>query len=303
MAAAAIGQKENNSIACAFSRAAKSYDRNACAQRQSIAISTPRLAEWISSLPPGDILEVGCGTGLFSEQLACLLPGADITFIDPAQDMLKECRQRLANLRERIGTASKFHFACMSAEQLNNAVSLEKNGRKKYALIASSFALQWISDLPETVDSLLGLLKPGGVFFFCLPTEDSFPEWKAACHESRSSFTGNKLPAVPEFLSLLDGKGGLDFYTDEVAVRYPSALQFFRALRSIGATVQLQHHNVPAIHSTSYRAGSTISGMRRMLKSWKKDHNGEVTVTYNILYGALRIPHTADGTQEALRDV
>jgi malonyl-CoA O-methyltransferase len=219
-----------------FSQAAESYDANALVQRRAVELCQDRLLRILDTVPRGEVLEIGCGTGLLSERLLQILPDASVTLTDPSIAMLNFCRRRLTSVCPKGQLRPPLSFECLTAEDL---CSSERYTEKRYALIASSFALQWVLNLDETIDSLLNLLLPGGVFLFCVPARDSFPEWKAACHESKIAFSGNQLPTPDDFMHLVQDQYSTDFVQSEVVMVYDSALHFFRTLRLIGATARL----------------------------------------------------------------
>ena len=81
------------SAAARFGRAAREYEAHATVQ-QHTAI---RLAEQIADLPlppQPRVLEIGCGTGLLTRELAYRLGPADWTITDLAPAMLAAVRRR-----------------------------------------------------------------------------------------------------------------------------------------------------------------------------------------------------------------
>src|SRR5690554_2610938 len=83
-----------------FGRAAARYDEVADVQREMAA----RLARFCpAELAPRRVLELGCGTGLFIEQLRRRFPSAWLSASDWSEQMLAACRTRMARLGgERI---------------------------------------------------------------------------------------------------------------------------------------------------------------------------------------------------------
>jgi len=113
-----------------------------------------RRAEWISNaaaLKPGTrTLEIGCGTGLFTELFS--QSGATILAVDISEDLLKFARQR--NLPKTTS------FVCSSFEEL----SLDE----PFDSIIGSSVLHHL-DIQAALNHILRLLKPGGIMSFAEP--------------------------------------------------------------------------------------------------------------------------------------
>src|SRR5262245_43738136 len=95
----------------AFSRHVASYDMNAGLQAHAAGYSAELLAKLKekSAIPDGEILEVGCGTGLFTSKLVKLFPEHKITCCDLSNEMLAACRLRLSGHAD--DTLSNLEFA------------------------------------------------------------------------------------------------------------------------------------------------------------------------------------------------
>ena len=128
-------------VAHAFSRAAPRYDELASAQRQI----AQRL--W-DSLPhnASKILDMGCGTGYWTQQLAERYPQARLTGLDIAPGMLEQARQRHGErIRWQPGDAAALPF-----------------GKQTFDLIFSNLAVQWCRDIGTVMDELYRVLTAGG---------------------------------------------------------------------------------------------------------------------------------------------
>ncbi|OWV31521.1 malonyl-ACP O-methyltransferase BioC [Halomonas campaniensis] len=128
-------------IAHAFSRAAPCYDALATAQRQI----GQRL--W-DSLPHNayKVLDLGCGTGYWTQQLAERYPHAQITGLDLAPGMLAQARQRYGGaVHWQQGDAAALPLSDHSVD-----------------LAFSNLALQWCRDIGAVMAELYRVLRPGG---------------------------------------------------------------------------------------------------------------------------------------------
>jgi malonyl-CoA O-methyltransferase len=79
-------------IAASFGAHAKSYERHAGLQR---AVAD-RLARLLPERKQPNVLELGCGTGLFSRHLLARYPEGRFVLTDAAPAMIAECRRNLA---------------------------------------------------------------------------------------------------------------------------------------------------------------------------------------------------------------
>lgn len=203
-----------------FSRAARTYDDVAFAQKA--------IASELASLLPKDrgaqakplnILEIGCGTGLFTSYILELFPDAEIDALDLSSSMIARAVEKFS--------ASKINF-------------IEKDFRefkteKRYDLILSSSTLQWL-DLEPTFKKVAELLNPKGKFLASIICKGTFSE----LHELRREIAPQKiprknLPEVSEILTALPFPPAAH-YQKEFKVYYPSAVDFLQSIRKLGIT-------------------------------------------------------------------
>jgi trans-aconitate 2-methyltransferase len=122
---------------------ARSYDVSSAPQ-QSWA------AEVLARLPPlapdASVLDVGCGTGIVTEQLLALVPRGRVFAIDSSQEMV-------ALARERLGDRAA--VLCQDALELDV-------GERVDALVSTA-ALHWVPDHDRLWPRLAAALEPGGV--------------------------------------------------------------------------------------------------------------------------------------------
>lgn len=126
-----------------FGKAAMSYDTHAIAQ-YSAAI---KLADRLMAMDPaigGEVLEIGCGTGLFTHEYAPKVNAGSITFVD-------------ITATGPFGVASCEEYVVSDAE-----LWIEKCERQ-YDIIVSASAIQWFADIPRFLHMCHERLRPGGV--------------------------------------------------------------------------------------------------------------------------------------------
>ncbi|KPQ20832.1 methyltransferase domain-containing protein [Halomonas sp. HL-93] len=129
-------------VARAFSRAAPHYDALASAQRQ--------MGETLWATLPDtaglNMLDIGCGTGYWTQRLATRYPNARVTGLDIAPGMLAHAQSRYGNLiRWQLGNAEALPFATAT-----------------FNMVFSNLAIQWCRDIDAVMDELQRVLVPGG---------------------------------------------------------------------------------------------------------------------------------------------
>jgi trans-aconitate methyltransferase len=94
---------------------------------------------------PGErILDLGCGTGHLTAQIAAR--GAAPTGLDASVSMIAQARQNYPKLRFVLADASEFRFD------------------EPFDSVFSNAALHWIPEAGRVIASVAGALKPGGRF-------------------------------------------------------------------------------------------------------------------------------------------
>ncbi|HEY9712627.1 MAG TPA: methyltransferase domain-containing protein [Chroococcales cyanobacterium] len=258
-----------------FSNAATVYDDHAHVQRDTALSLISYANDRRVKLPPGEILEIGCGTGIFSQHLVSRFPERALTISDASVQMLDQCRRRMHLVHPLVtgGSSSAIKFQVVDADDFAAA--------EKYALIASSFALHWLTDLKASLERLLDALVPGGVMLFAVPAAGSFPEWQEMAQRLKVPFSANQLPDADLFARVAK-ENGVTFHAkqEELRYTYPSALFFFKSMKLLGAGA-----------TTDDERRLSQARLRRLLRVWGADDAGRVQVTYRIIYGEIKKPH------------
>ncbi len=134
-----------------FNREASQWDENP--QRRAVALCVAKAI--IAATNPNKImraLEVGCGTGLVSMEIAPLLKS--LLAVDTSREMLAVLQEKI-----RISGMANIETSCTNlSESTETALKA-----KKFELIYSSMTLHHIDDTAGFLKRLSDLLCPGGI--------------------------------------------------------------------------------------------------------------------------------------------
>ncbi|MBY5943927.1 malonyl-ACP O-methyltransferase BioC [Photobacterium rosenbergii] len=209
---------DKQAIADAFGKAAKHYDQSAAFQRQvghHLMAKLPAL-----NVAGSQVLDLGCGTGYFSEQLQ--LRGMRVCATDLSCQMLEQAKQRCGEGVTYVeGDAERLPLA---------------DNQFDYAF--TSLALQWCDDLSVPLRELRRVVKPGGHIVFSTLAEGSLHElsyaWKQVDqYQHVNQFLSQK--AIKLALAQA-GCTEVDLEFLPITMYYRSAVDLMKDLKGIGAT-------------------------------------------------------------------
>ncbi|MGM0546619.1 MAG: methyltransferase domain-containing protein [Bacteroidota bacterium] len=250
-------------IAGSFGEAASYYDEHATVPREVADRLIASLQPWRDIIPPGPIIELGCGTGYVTKGLAELYPDQNIEATDLSDGMVKFCREKFAD-------PENITFYQHDAEEI-----LYEDPH--YAMTVSGFTAHWFNDPAQTLAQWLEITKPGGLLLASFAGNESFPQWKKYCEELGLPFTGNQLPDVEEMVIKMSvGPAQVDYYEDTVAQSYESASDFFDDLKKLGMGAQKEGRHL------------TSDERKLLVDHWDESTTGNITVRYHIVFLAVK---------------
>lgn len=258
----------NKQVAENFGRSVSDYHKQAEVQKEVADRLIASLEPWRDILPPGPILEVGCGTGFVTQGLVDLYPKREKIITDLSEQMVDFCK-------ERFKSAENISFHSLNAEELEADEST-------YAMTVCGFAAQWFKDPALTLGRMIEATQPGGLLLASFPGNESFPEWKKHCRDLGIPFTGNALPDTEEMVvKMSTGPVQVDYYEDTITQSFPSAADFFRHLKTIGAATHKSGRSLNA------------SEMKMLINHWNSQGEGNITVSYHAVFLAVKRDHTS----------
>lgn len=139
------------------------------------------------------ILDVGCGTGHLTKQIADA--GATVIGIDNSPDMIAAAQRAYPTLAFIQADATDFHFA------------------EKFDAVFSNATLHWVQPPENAAKCMANALKQGGRFVVEFGGKGNIDRIREAVHEARREIAGDDepdtyyFPSIGEYAPLLEQHG------------------------------------------------------------------------------------------------
>lgn len=253
-----------------FGRAADDYSARAVMQAEV----AERLLERLDGLrfEPAKVVDLGCGPGKQSRLLVERFPKARVVAMDLALPMLVRAR------REAGWRGRRFDRVAADAHALPLAES-------SVDLLFSNLMLQWCDDLPEVLNGLRRVLKPGGLLLISTFGPDTLQELRASWAEVDDLEHVSRFTDVQTVGDALIRAGFTEpvLDTDWLTTRYDAPSGLLDELRTIGAT-----------HAASGRSQGLTppSKLRSMLQAYRayRGDDGRFPATWEVVYASAWAP-------------
>ncbi|WP_000608899.1 malonyl-ACP O-methyltransferase BioC [Bacillus cereus] len=253
-----------------FNGAAVSYDQYASVQKKMAQQLLSIMKKHYHKMSSIRILELGCGTGYLTEQLAVSFPNAEIIAIDFAESMIA-----VAKTRNHVESVT---FRCEDIEHLTLSESFD--------VIISSATFQWLNDLQTTVKSLYRYLFEGGLLLFSTFGNQTFQELHTAFQNAKeekniqsSSSVGQRFVTREQLKDVCESITG-DVHVSETCYieKFATVREFLQSIRKVGATNS---------NAESYCQSPSI--FRTMLRIYERDftEEGQIVTTYHALFAYI----------------
>jgi len=261
------GQLDKRRVASSFSRAAPQYDSVARLQRAVGDELLHQLRE-LESIPGQRLLDLGSGTGYFTERLAQRLAPEQILGLDLAEGMLQFSR------RERAPGPA---WLCADAEQLPLAdASID--------LVFSSLSFQWCEQLPKALAEVRRVLRPGGQLVFSTLGPRTLWELKSAWQAVDGYVHVNRFMPQHSVHQALEAAGlePLSWRREERVLRYRRLVELTRELKALGA------HNVNRGQPEGLTGRHKIQALKAAYEPYRQ--GGLLPASYEVFYGRAQKP-------------
>jgi malonyl-CoA O-methyltransferase len=211
----------------------------------------------------GSALEIGCGTGLLSREMARHLRIREIV----ANDLVAECGPRAQGAAAQMaGAAFSFHHGDIERIGLPPA---------SFDLVASNAVFHWLNDPAGLLERLAGSLRAGGLLAFTTFGPDNLHEVAAVRRRGLGYSSIDEVAALVErHYRMLHCREG------QVSLRFSSPRQVLEHLRRTGA-------------NGLERGGWTRSVLRNFEGEYRErfGKGDAVTLTYHPMFFVARVEH------------
>ncbi|VVC76797.1 Malonyl-[acyl-carrier protein] O-methyltransferase [Aquicella siphonis] len=217
----------NKFVSRLFNRAADQYDDHC---RLQIRTGNQLISMIKSRRPQADhIMDLGCGTGIVTQQLASEYPCKTLHAIDHATALLDKARTRLPCAQ--VYPADFDHLFDIPAS---------------FDILFSNLALHWSNSLATTLSQLRRLLNNQGYLAFSIPLSGSLTELQ-------NQYAVNDFSPLPAIMDTLQQCGYhlTDFRADNIVYPFSSTIEALRSIKQTGANYAFKRRHA-ALRGKSY---------------------------------------------------
>jgi len=253
-------QVNKQRVAESFSKAAPHYDAAADLQREIGDQLFAKLTT-IKKHQPKIVLDLGCGTGAYSQKLAQQFPSAQIIGLDIASGMLQVAKDKNPLLSGVCADAEALPFKDRSID-----------------LIFSNLAIQWCQCYEQLFSELQRVLISGGLCFISTFQQGTLRELKTAWQAVDDCVHVNEFSYTEKLreMTLEAGLSSIDVQHQSLVKYYAGVKQLTQELKDIGA------------HNMNHGRPSGLTGKRKLhqlLEAYEKFRiNDQLPAHYEIIY-------------------
>lgn len=248
-------------IAASFSKAATTYDSAAHLQRTI----GDKLLSYLPLEPSAHILDVGCGTGVFTSQLRVENPLSQIVGLDLAAGMLNVLKGRDPSISLVCGDAERLPVADGSID-----------------LLFSNLAIQWCQDYPRLFAEWHRVLAADGLCVVSTFVDGTLQELAEAWRAVDDRVHINHFVSANTLCQVAEAQGFRDIECNEQTeiLRYRTVRALMRELKHLGA------------HNLNAGRHSGLTGKRQLITlaqayEAKREHE-LLPATWRVAYFVLK---------------
>ena len=284
---------DKHKIKSSFSKAALKYDTFASLQKE---VAEELLNSFVSPLtthhsPLTTILDIGCGTGFLSHNLAERFPEASILGCDISHSMIK-----VASCKLQVARDKKIHLITTDGEILPC-----KN--ESFDIAASNLTYQWIGNLEGSFKEAHRILRPGGIFIFSTLAPETLKELRYCYAEASAKFNKDGLPPFMDFSekkaiqSVLESVGfkNISIERKETIKTYPDMWTLLKVMKSIGAGNPFKDGDkslargsilkkMAEIYEQKFGVRSSEFGVKILNPTYHILHPNHIYATYEVMF-------------------
>lgn len=271
-------ERDKLAVAQSFSRAADSYDSVAALQR-SVGADLLQLLQQHLPAAVNDqsararIVDLGSGTGYFSEQLAQQFTAHSVIGLDIAHGMLRYARAHRAPAISWLG--GDMEALPLAAQSVQ--------------VFFSSLAVQWCENLPAFFAEVTRCLAPGGVLALATLGPETLCELRDSWRAVDSYTHVNRFTPIDAVQSSARTSGLQELHRVQAprVMHYPTLRELTHELKALGA------HNVNHQRAPGLTAPAKIKRLREAYENYRTDQG--LPASYQVCWLLLQKPVYAGG--------
>ncbi len=241
-----------------FDKSAKNYDENSHIQKNIsnyLHLMLKDNKELIKFRENCFGLDLGCGTGEFSERISETIKLKKIHLIDISGQMIERAKKKI--------TSKNISFEIIDFEEFNDF--------QKFNFIFSNMSLHWSDDFYGFLKNVSEKILVNTILLFSFPNSSSFEYFKNY-NDSKKKMTNN-FPDTKVFLKLLDKKKFVLKHKEIIVNKsYNGPLKFFLDLKKIGANtcIKDKHYKLFDLRKNKSRVNINFNVSCLFIKKIKK---------------------------------
>lgn len=256
---------DKEAVKASFSKAAYQYDIFADLQRE---VGHQLMSLMNLNVSNSHVLDLGCGTGYFSNLLINLDKVSRLTCFDLSPAMLAQVSDKLRLNQE----ANTYQLRQGDIDHLPFT-------EPQFDLVFSSLVLQWSQNLAHCLKQIKGTLNEQGKLGFSTLLSGSLFELEEAWSEVDNNKHINQFLSQQNVLDAVKQAGfnHINLTTETRVKRYPDLLSVMKALKGIGA-----NH----VHGSKHTSLSGKQLLKKLDQGYQAfvDNNGMYCLSYQICY-------------------
>lgn len=257
-----INQFNKTHIIRSFNRAAISYNKASflqCKVGEQLFYLLPKHST------PSLVVDLGCGTGVFTAKLAHTFPHAEVIGIDIADNMIKHAQKYFTK-------ENNLKFWCADADNLP-LKSATTN------IIFSNLMLQWSTNIEITLTEWFRVLKPGGQLLLSTVGSGSLKELSSSWARIDSYSHGSNFITKKQLLLAINKMGfkNLQFVSQRFSRTFASIYDLMLELKMLGA------HNISHNRQRGLLGKNKLKQLQIFYDEYR-DHNNKLPCSFEIYY-------------------
>lgn len=256
--------RDKQKVADSFSRAAQTYDSVAQLQRKVGDRLSGLLRRAAARRDMHSILDLGSGTGVYSQKIKQTFNSADVISADFAQGMLEYARDHQMGEAFCVGDAEHLPFASDS-----------------FSAVFSSLMVQWCENSAAVLSEMYRVLKPGGCALIATLGPGSLYELNQAWRQVDDDRHVNKFTSAKVWLMQAAqlGYSRVEYKKESITENFSDVRELTHSLRALGA------RNVNNRQATGLGGRQKIAEFTRAYEALRGRHG--LPLSYQVDYFIL----------------